>query len=172
MRGATMLAGGLSVAVKFQSTRPMRGATIARPTRSLPHGDFNPRAPCGARPIVFPPLSQTGGISIHAPHAGRDRRAPSAYAGRAISIHAPHAGRDDPALKLILETIQISIHAPHAGRDWAPWNLLSLSAEFQSTRPMRGATSGRNYLDLQGHHFNPRAPCGARPGHFLQQARN
>ena len=34
---------------KFQSTRPMRGATIARPTRSLRHV-----------------------ISIHAPHAGRD----------------------------------------------------------------------------------------------------
>ena len=42
----------LAVWVKFQSTRPMPGATInARDRISLTHS-FNPRAPCGARPLL------------------------------------------------------------------------------------------------------------------------
>ena len=34
---------------------------------------------------------------------------------------------------------------------------------FQSTRPVRGATSCRHYRRQGRGHFNPRAPCGARP---------
>ena len=34
---------------------------------------------------------------------------------------------------------------------------------FQSTRPIRGATSGNNRLKLGEQNFNPRAPYGARP---------
>ena len=34
-------------------------------------------------------------ISIHAPHAGRDKRTRQAFSDKLdISIHAPHAGRD------------------------------------------------------------------------------
>ena len=36
--------------------------------------------------------------------------------------------------------VQISIHAPHAGRDGMIWDSWDSSNEFQSTRPMRGAT--------------------------------
>ena len=79
-------------------------------------------------------------ISIHAPHAGRDkddkrdaivdalfqstrpmRGATGATTDTAesepISIHAPHAGRDDLRVPLLQLAFQISIHAPHAGRD-------------------------------------------------------
>ena len=101
MRGATALKAGKITPAQFQSTRPMRGATRAchlcgrmrRISIHAPHAGrdcrpqwaarkrahFNPRAPCGARPIVFPPLSQTGGISIHAPHAGRDSKSIQNY---------------------------------------------------------------------------------------------
>ena len=34
---------------------------------------------------------------------------------------------------------------------------------FQSTRPVRGATSSRCTPCASTRHFNPRAPCGARP---------
>ena len=34
---------------------------------------------------------------------------------------------------------------------------------FQSTRPLRGATSARWRRKRPRKHFNPRAPCGARP---------
>ena len=79
------------------------------------------------------------GISIHAPHAGRDCVDLGDHIGLQISIHAPHAGRDHWPVGQGDGLGSISIHAPHAGRDpfgksrWArPWN------------------------------FNPRAPCGAR----------
>ena len=57
-----------------------------------------------------------------------------------ISIHAPRAGRDTKAAALRAGDI-ISIHAPRAGRDFG----------------------GVGEDGLPGD-FNPRAPCGARPG--------
>ena len=80
-------------------------------------------------------------ISIHAPHAGRDLALPvKAARGKAISIHAPHAGRDGLQPVSVYKGVAISIHAPHAGRD-PPDQRRSASVS----------------------HFNPRAPCGARP---------
>ena len=99
----------------FQSTRPMRGATRI----------YN----------LFIILVT---VSIHAPHAGRDRFRMSLFPILAVSIHAPHAGRDS-SKPYIVRWSEVSIHAPHAGRD-----LISL---FRSPRMYR---------------FNPRAPCGAR----------
>ena len=78
---------------KFQSTRPMRGAT---------RDSFNRQVRVG--------------ISIHAPHAGRDILAYNKSIKRGISIHAPHAGRDRRKSFARLRQ-RISIHAPHAGRD-------------------------------------------------------
>ena len=95
MRGATSwLAEPWEDTKLFQSTRPMRGATsqenhdgnhsgisIHAPhagrdldvTASKPkHQDFNPRAPCGARPADIDVTEGGLDISIHAPHAGRD----------------------------------------------------------------------------------------------------
>ncbi len=95
----------------------MRGATAGdlQDMRILFH--FNPRAPCGAR---------------------RDEVVAICESGR-ISIHAPHAGRDTDSLPTVLE-----------------------KGEFQSTRPMRGATRCNLRQLEQREHFNPRAPCGAR----------
>ena len=59
-----------------------------------------------------------------------------------ISIHAPHAGRDADA-ETSVENLGISIHAPHAGRDYTVGQIRRYTDGFQSTRPMRGATSGR-----------------------------
>ena len=36
------------------------------------------------------------GVSIHAPHAGRDATPFADLYGMIVSIHAPHAGRDLP----------------------------------------------------------------------------
>ena len=124
---------------------------------------FNPRAPCGARLVALhkgggkPGISihalregcdlrsalglfGSEGISIHAPHAGRDEKESFSYILWPISIHAPHAGRnadDDGGKRRVL----ISIHAPHAGRDSDTSRSARSSCKFQSTRPMRGATA-------------------------------
>ena len=125
----------------FQPTRPLRGATVCSQEWSLLENDFNPRAPCGARPHLRKVWNRYGNISTHAPLAGRDVYDPSPlFWFYYISTHAPLAGRDDPAIKFILETIQISTHAPLAGRDCK----------------QRGTATSPQY-------FNPRAPCGARP---------
>ena len=79
MRGATyrLLSGTLTL--KFQSTRPMRGATL-----------------------VDQPELRPSDISIHAPHAGRDQKGQSQEHRQHISIHAPHAGRDSRSSSLSL----------------------------------------------------------------------
>ena len=80
--------------MKFQSTRPVRGATSAKrlvpdyisisihaPRAGRDHAaspisgrarHFNPRAPCGARLLHSIPRFGDFCISIHAPRAGRD----------------------------------------------------------------------------------------------------
>ena len=100
----------------FQSTRPIRGATLktvlgdAYTPISIhaPHTGrdekfyerrgwnkyFNPRAPYGARPEVKADGISYFDISIHAPHTGRDHDRTGEQAKAAISIHAPHTGRD------------------------------------------------------------------------------
>ena len=168
------------------------------------------------------------GISIHAPHAGRDGHRRPQFGGFGISIHAPHAGRDRKRRSMrsssprfqstrpmrgatawqekSAQATEISIHAPHAGRDSSRFGRIGrslyfnprapcgarlyrcvqahTSQEFQSTRPMRGATTyckqygiiisisihaphaGRDLPDCTARtsrtYFNPRAPCGAR----------
>ena len=90
-------------------------------------------------------------------------RASYRYPGaRKISIHAPLAGRDTMSYFHGVYN-SISIHAPLAGRDKPSIDTMQAIMLFQSTRPLRGATE----LDDNSHntpeHFNPRAPCGARP---------
>ena len=101
--------------------------------------DFNPRAPCGARPIVrcptlaglvFQPTRPLRGatlcpqiqvagraISTHAPLAGRDETIGSDWERVIISTHAPLAGRDENTMRLSFRSSKISTHAPLAGRD-------------------------------------------------------
>ena len=126
--------------LEFQSTRPMRGATRRSPRRDTSPRDFNPRAPCGAR--LGPERHQHGhhAISIHAPHAGRDRRSP---------------GSCTPSPRF--QSTRPMRGATGAG---------SPGRFFQSDFNPRAPCGARPRQDLRGHlcglHFNPRAPCGAR----------
>ncbi len=111
----------------FQSTRPIRGATVQHGTFPVRHwaisihaphtgrdtgpmrpwrplSDFNPRAPYGARPAHCTTSRISDCISIHAPHTGRDpgRGKPGRYL--CISIHAPHTGRDQIMMQTDGET--------------------------------------------------------------------
>ena len=62
--------------------------------RHLTDGDFNPRAPCGARREGAEVYERFNIISIHAPLAGRDLVWSHWKEFNGISIHAPLAGRD------------------------------------------------------------------------------
>ena len=129
------------ISTRFQSTRPLGGAT----TRL--HKQKRPRP-----------------VSIHAPPGGRDENhqdltncermfqstrplggaTKALYAKRFIIIsfnpRAPWGarlsapGRRNPA-------IRVSIHAPPGGRDSSKVTSTETATRFQSTRPLGGATS-------------------------------
>ena len=158
------------------------------------HWNFNPRAPCGARPVAVAigvliykfqstrpvrgatatvRLGQTSfPISIHAPRAGRDFPAaadfaavsnfnPRAPCGARRQVHLcvrlplkgfqstrPVRGATQAAVAQAVEEY-ISIHAPRAGRDRHPGGPGRRQLRFQSTRPVRGATRGSRSLHYQ-----------------------
>ena len=110
----------IGLAVMFQSTRPMRGATH--------DGEID---------------ASTGRVSIHAPHAGRDfsvalcsykrdcfnPRAPCGarhrcgfWQSRSILFQSTRPMRGATfAKRNTAGQVGVSIHAPHAGRDFSQW---------------------------------------------------
>ena len=170
--------------------------------RSLCH--FNPPAPCGAGPFVAPIRAKFPDFNSPAPcGAGlwRFTRARSPWnfnppapcgaglgAGRAfvvpieISIHPPHAGRDNDPRGRATERRDFNPPAP-CGAGLADYLDMTNHVQFQSTRPMRGGTTGkpsrgatgafqstrpvrggtrRCWRTAESHcDFNPPAPCGA-----------
>ena len=167
----------------FQSTRPMRGATLF---------------PSSCR--------KRGNISIHAPHAGRDQEAVAdKYTAMEFQSTRPMRGATFLAKTKPISEEDFNPRAPCGARQMVCLFLL-VDLLFQSTRPMRGATTvgaaaptcflfqstrpmrgatpqtwyaynddgisihaphaGRDdgYPRCAGahYHFNPRAPCGAR----------
>ena len=126
---------------RFQSTRPLRGATQK------------------AQDVI----DGKGDISIHAPLAGRDSaKILSDLAVGGISIHAPLAGRDalSPQMRRV-PFLNFNPRAPCGARPRVR-NTVFPKSEFQSTRPLRGATTPGRAAVGTPINFNPRAPCGAR----------
>ena len=80
-----------------------------------------------------------------------------------ISIHAPRAGRDRRGYVSSGDTPNFNPRAPCGARRAGYHRRISM-AKFQSTRPVRGATTIWRYVRHDLSDFNPRAPCGARPG--------
>ena len=108
---------GLTIAERFQSTPPARGATSPLNGTASVRSGFNPRPPHGGRQgqqahersdAMFQSTPPARGatqelatfrrreiVSIHAPRTGGDRR-PHVYPGLGVrvSIHAPRTGGD------------------------------------------------------------------------------
>ena len=166
MRGAT-LAGieELLCVIRFQSTHPMRGATGVE-GKGLPHER----------------------ISIHAPHAGCDRP-PFRPQPRAYNFNprTPCGVRRQGGCGE-LDPVYFNPRTPCGVRLVLNMETGALTA-FQSTHPMRGATSSTsmpfasNSISIHAPHagcdiparqpvpespyFNPRTPCGVRRGEDL-----
>ena len=58
----------------------------------------------------------------------------------------------------------VSIHAPRVGCDPQRSRLWSRITMFQSTHPVWGATAQHRSEFVYSIGFNPRTPCGVRPG--------
>ena len=143
---------------------------------------FNPRAPSGARPIVFYLPGETPCFNPRAPSGARPPNQPRHLLPNRFQSTRPERGATG-GCGAANGRQPVSIHAPRAGRDLTTEDT-EPSTTFQSTRPERGATDGID-VDIalvtvsihapragrdnglavrehRSHRFNPRAPSGAR----------
>ena len=102
---------------------------------------FNPRSPCGERQHVRYGHFDSGNISIHAPRVGSDSYQQSCMAFCfEFQSTLPVWGATTRAIRFTSALI------------------------FQSTLPVWGATFYRDTVPCAHVYFNPRSPCGERPG--------
>ena len=177
----------------FQSTLPLRGATKQKGEDLLDISNFNPRSPCGERRNAIQQRIYLIKISIHAPLAGSDILVHFLFPDSRISIHAPLAGSDgtfeaDPTYSMDFNPRSPCGERPNSDEDEGRNGI------FQSTLPLRGATTGTGYIPadvpisihaplagsdhgVQGFkpcktNFNPRSPCGERRNKTAEIAGN
>ena len=101
---------------KFQSTRPVWGATKAA-AGDRPRQLISIHAPRVGRDGLHALFVQQGRISIHAPRVGRDAQpGERSWLCADFNPRAPCGARLGPALSLS-PSLLISIHAPRVGRD-------------------------------------------------------
>ena len=107
-------------------------------------------------------------ISIHAPHAGRDKPCGKWYDGYGISIHAPREGRDAQSVEAARHNL-ISIHAPREGRD----DVRRVRVRRHEFISIHAPHEGRDVLQiLRAAHekISIHAPHAGRDQEFLQDA--
>ena len=119
MRGATIVTVTAAALIRFQLTRPMRGATMYKLGKLYrTREDFNSHAPCGAQPY----LSSSG------------------LKHRQFQLTRPMRGAT------ISDILQLRVHVlfqltrPMRGATRNERGAAPLHNPFQLTRPMRGAT--------------------------------
>ena len=140
MRGATDRRGQRQLPDVISIRAPHAGSDGPGPRPGAPPPYFNPRSPCGERPIPTARSTRWRDFNPRSPCGERrNRRRPSA-GQREISIRAPLAGSDRPRARRLKPT---------------PWL-------FQSALPLRGATTYESPTSRPSD-FNPRSPCGERP---------
>ena len=144
----------------FQSTHPLRGATTLHPAPP-PAAVFQSTHPLRGATHLYAASALAADISIHAPLAGRDSGDPT---------HRSAPPYFNPRTPCGVRRI----HTSHG----------TIIRGFQSTHPLRGATSDtkghfacplisihaplagcdhlRRYTYRANSNFNPRAPCGVR----------
>ena len=161
LRGATEIAHKLTDTIKFQPTRPLRGATRPASSGSACRSNFNPRAPCGARPVWIRIEIAIHDFNPRAPcGARRTPRATSLTRTTNFNPRAPCGARPRARFPLSIFLL-ISTHAPLAGRDSQSLGATRNPAAFQPTRPLRGATLPSNQSNNRNN-ISTHAPLAGR----------
>ena len=171
-----------SLSWPFQSTHPVRGATMRRDLRchgmpisihapragcdcgaaadGLRRADFNPRTPCGVRRFTPVEIKSLYAISIHAPRAGCDKEIKVGQVTGFISIHAPRAGCDKIILVRVKKRDNFNPRTP-CGVRRLKRKLFFCLTDFNPRTPCGVRLFDRkNPFMLRN--FNPRTPCGVR----------
>ena len=129
---------------RFQSTLPLRGATHGGMGFTT-NGKISIHTPLAGSDVIAEDVTCVlGDISIHTPLAGSDRRLLPGWNFQYISIHTPLAGSDVEMVLRQIPTIDFNPHSP-CGERPAGQTILEGLVEFQSTLPLRGATSPKSF---------------------------
>ena len=147
--------------VRFQPTRPLRGATSRAGQTVILTSPFQPTRPLRGATLRCGPKSERTKFQPTRPLRGATKRISEPIHNSSISTHAPLAGRDGAIYVTTVTTDGISTHAPLAGRDGNAACSSALRADFNPRAPC-GARHIRHFLFFGMNNFNPRAPCGAR----------
>ena len=121
---------------------------------------FNPRAPCGARPKQFLLPKQNQKFQSTRPMRGATIQQWIRLLEVRVSIHAPHAGRDRGDCPQAAPMSCFNPRAPCGARLFRH-HLPVLRHVFQSTRPMRGATQ-HHQVHLPSREVSIHAPHAGR----------
>ena len=103
--------------------------------------DFNPRIPCGMRRLLLASFRQSRYFNPRIPCGMRQTNAAMSRLTYEISIHASHAGCDRAYNKALTRNINFNPRIPCGMRRYWFFRCNS-NLRFQSTHPMRDATSG------------------------------
>ena len=162
IRGATLPRRPLASSTRFQSTRPIRGATFSRAPIADTSDVFQSTRPIRGATARAAGCGHIQGISIHAPHTGRDGYAYNMLAVPQIfQSTRPIRGATWLRCSSCFGTIHFNPRAPYGARRNYVLHEVMI-CPFQSTRPIRGATSLSSGGVVRHSDFNPRAPYGAR----------
>ena len=134
----------------------MRGATSCCRFTKIGKRHFNPRTPCGVRlamtaQIGLPKLFQ----STH-PLRGATASEAAFNADTEISIHAPLAGCDFKLIVFSFRRFYFNPRTPCGVRQLAAKDA-KIAEQFQSTHPLRGATSTKS-SSLKAYKFQSTHP--------------
>ena len=132
--------------VLFQSTPPMRGATMANAGIKADQADFNPRPPCGERQ----PGTLSGYREIYfnpRPPCGERLDTNTGNPIEVVFQSTPPMWGATSSLPATCQVLSISIHAPHVGSDRGLSAFSVMPFVFQSTPPMWGATQSSKDKD-------------------------
>ena len=159
---------------------------MPNPILQMLSGDFNPRSPCGERPWVSVLYSEAGVFQSTLPVRGATawgrlrKRAIVRFQSTLPVRGATTAVRDTPTIPAFQSTLPVRGATGAAGvrcteqaafqstlpvRGATLYSRVSLPRLiFQSTLPVRGATVPAICYLSRARNFNPRSPCGERPG--------
>ena len=141
LRGATRLIPPLFIRLFISIHAPLAGCDRRKNDVQRPVVHFNPRTPCGVRPKAPAAIAKQREISIHAPLAGCDTNAKNGFIGCFdFNPRTPCGVRHNQRPTDFCD-FRISIHAPLAGCDGSVQSPTLQGKLFQSTHPLRGATT-------------------------------
>ena len=185
LRAATGRPGSLPCAARDFNPRGPCGPRLRTAPNARMRSHFNPRGPCGPRLPQLPQPQDGGDFNPRGPCGPRRRCSAAARPGCDFNPRGPCGPRRYHGIRMPLRHLDFNPRGPCGPR--LPQTMLSLSPPifqstrplraatlehqasasawvFQSTRPLRAATDPEPRLDGSQPDFNPRGPCGPRPG--------